>query len=84
MEVEGAFIDIGRIPNADFVKKVGINLDKGYIIVDQRQRTNIEGIFAVGDVTTCLHKQAGKAVGDAVVAATEAYGYIKNPYYYKK
>jgi len=84
MEVDGAFIEIGRIPNTEIVKRLGVNLTDGYIIVDQRQRTNIEGVYAAGDVTTSPHRQIGKAVGDAIVAATEAYGYIKRPYYYNK
>jgi thioredoxin reductase (NADPH) len=83
MEVGGAFIAIGMIPNTEIVRKLGVKLDNGYILVDQRQMTNIEGIYAAGDVTMCPHRQIGKAIGDAIVAATEAYGYIKRPYYYK-
>jgi thioredoxin reductase (NADPH) len=84
MEVDGAFIDIGRIPNVDFLKNTGVKIENNYIVVDQRQRTNIEGIYAVGDVTKGPYKQVGKAIGDAVVAASEAHGYIENPYYYKE
>lgn len=83
IDAQGAFIDIGRIPNIDLVKGSGIIIEDNYIVVDQRQRTNIEGIFAVGDITLSPYKQIGKAIGDAVVAASEAYGYIKNPYYYR-
>lgn len=85
MEVDGAFIEIGRIPNTKIAKRLGVKLDdKGYIIVDERQKTNIEGVYAAGDVTITPYRQIGTAIGNAIVAATEAYGYIKQPYYYGK
>ncbi len=83
IKADGAFIDIGRIPNIDLVKGIGVKIENNYIIVDQRQKTNIDGIFAIGDITTSPYKQIGKAVGEAVIAASEAYGYIKRPYYYR-
>ncbi len=57
--------------------------EEGYIIVDERQRTNIVGVYAAGDVTNGPVKQVGTAVGQAIVAATDAFGYVKRPYYYK-
>ena len=60
-------------------------MDKdGYIIVDNRQRTSIGGVYAAGDVTTSPVRQVGTAVGQAIIAATEAFGYVKQPYYYKR
>jgi len=83
-EVDGVFIQVGEVPNSQFAKEAGVEVDKGgYIIVDERQRTNINGVYAAGDVTTGPVKQVGTAVGQAIVAATEAFGYIKRPYYYK-
>lgn len=85
VEVDGVFIQVGEVPNSQFARDAGVNVDnRGYIIVDSRQRTNIEGVYAAGDVTTCPVKQIGTAVGQAIVAATDAYGYIKRPYYYKE
>jgi thioredoxin reductase (NADPH) len=83
LDINGVFIDIGRIPNSECIKETGIETLNEYIVVDHKQRTNIEGIYAVGDITNSPHKQIGKAIGDAVIAASEAYGYIKRPYYYK-
>jgi len=84
IDVDGIFIQVGEVPNSQFAKKAGIAVDKdGYIIVDERQRTSIGGVYAVGDVTTGPVKQIGTAVGGAIVAATEAFGHIKRPYYYK-
>jgi len=83
-EVDGVFMQVGEVPNSQFAKEAGVEVDKGgYIIVDERQRTNISGVYAAGDVTTGPLKQVGTAVGQAIVAATEAFGYIKRPYYYK-
>ncbi len=83
--VDGVFIQVGEVPNTQFAKEAGISLDKGgYIIVDERQRTNIGGVYAAGDITNCPVKQIGSAVGQAIVAASEAFGYIKQPYYYKR
>ncbi|MBS7648470.1 thioredoxin-disulfide reductase [Candidatus Bathyarchaeota archaeon] len=82
MEVDGIFIFVGETPNSEFARVSGIKVDeKGYIVVDTQQRTNIAGVYAAGDVTTCSVKQIGTAVGQAIVAATEAYKYIKKPYY---
>lgn len=84
VDVDGIFVQIGEVPNTQLAKATGVELDeKGYIVVDVRQRTNIPGVFAAGDVTNRSVKQIGTAVGEAIVAATEAFGYAKRPYYYK-
>ncbi|UCE15858.1 MAG: thioredoxin-disulfide reductase [Candidatus Bathyarchaeota archaeon] len=84
INVDGVFVQVGEVPNSQFAKEAGIEVDKGgYIVADDRQRTNINGVYAAGDVTTGPVKQIGTAVGQAIVAATEAFGYIKRPYYYK-
>jgi len=84
LKVDGVFVQIGETPNSAIAKDAGVKLDRdGYIVVDQRQRTNLQGVYAAGDVTTCPVKQVGTAVGQAIIAATEAFGYIKRPYYFK-
>jgi len=84
IDVDGVFVQVGEVPNSQVAKEAGVSVDKeGYIIVDERQRTNIEGVFAAGDVTVNPVKQIGTAVGQAIMAAVEAFGYIKRPYYYK-
>jgi len=84
IEVDGVFVQVGEVPNNQIAVKAGVKVDeRGYIIVDERQRTNIPGVYAAGDVTNGPVKQVGTAVGQAIVAATEAFGYIKRPYYYK-
>ena len=84
INVDGVFVQVGEVPNSQVAKEAGVEVDKGgYIVADARQRTSINGVYAAGDVTTGPVKQIGTAVGQAIVAATEAFGYIKRPYYYK-
>jgi len=84
VEVDGVFVQIGEVPNSQLASKASVKVDEdGYIIVDGRQRTNIAGVYAAGDITNGSVKQVGTAVGQAIVAATQAFGYIKRPYYYK-
>ena len=85
IETDGIFINVGEEPNSQIAKTAGIQVDKrGYIIVDSKQRTNIPGVYAAGDVTNCPIKQIGVAVGQGIIATEEAYGYIRRPYYYKE
>jgi len=82
--VDGVFIQVGEAPNSQQARKAGVNVDRaGYIIADVRQQTNIAGVYAAGDVTNHPVKQVGTAVGQGITASLEAYGYIKQPYYYK-
>jgi len=82
--VDGVFVQVGEDPNSQLAKEGDVAVDEdGYIIVDTRQRTNIEGVYAAGDVTNHPVKQVGTAVGQGITAALEAYGYIRRPYYYK-
>ncbi|MEM2913071.1 MAG: thioredoxin-disulfide reductase [Candidatus Bathyarchaeia archaeon] len=82
LSVDGLFIFVGEVPNSEFAKKAGVMVDEGgYIIVDALQRTNIKGVYGAGDVTACPIKQIGTAVGQAIIAATEAFKYVRKPYY---
>jgi thioredoxin reductase (NADPH) len=84
INVDGVFVQVGEAPNSQIAKEAGIKVDKaGYIVVDNRQRTNVSGVYAAGDVTNGPVKQIGTAVGQAIVAANEAFCCIKRPYYYK-
>jgi thioredoxin reductase (NADPH) len=84
INVDGVFVQVGEVPNSQFAKEAGIEVDeRNYIVTDARQKTNIHGVYAAGDVTNGPVKQIGTAVGQAILAATEAFGYIKRPYYYE-
>jgi thioredoxin reductase (NADPH) len=81
LPVDGVFVSIGTIPNSDLGKKEGVMVgEKGYILVNKNQETNIPGIFAAGDVTGGV-MQISTAVGEGCIAALSAYDYIKNPYW---
>jgi thioredoxin reductase (NADPH) len=83
--LDGVFVQIGEAPNSQQAKEAGVDVDEdGYIKIDIRQRTNIVGVYAAGDVTNHPVKQIGTAVGQGITAALEAYAYIKRPYYYKQ
>ena len=82
IEVDGVFIQVGEDANSQVAQNAGIKVDtQGYIKVDSSQKTNIEGVYACGDVTTCQEKQIGTAVGQGIVAALGAFGYVKRPYH---
>lgn len=75
LNVEGAFVEIGLIPNSDFDKITKHN-EVGEIIVDSRNSTNIEGIFAAGDVTNVPEKQIIIACGEGSKACLSAFRYL--------
>lgn len=73
LEVSGYFCAIGHTPNTDFLKgQITLN-DKGYIVwpVSHRTNTNIEGVFAAGDVADDYYKQAITAAGSGCQAALD-------------
>ncbi len=73
VETDGVFIYVGLTPQSDFVKGLGVELDrKGYIITDRNQRTNLERVYAAGDITG-LQAQIAVAVGQGAIAALSAY-----------
>ena len=82
ISVEAVFVQIGEAPNSKIAQAAGLQVDNhGYIMTDAFQRTNINGVYAAGDVTSHPVKQVGTAVGQGITAALEAYGYIRRPYY---
>jgi len=85
LPVDALFVQVGETPNSQLAAAAGVEVDEnGYIKVDVHQRTNIEGVFAAGDVTNYPVKQVGTAVGQGITAALEAFAYIRQPYYKKQ
>lgn len=69
IETDGVFFQLEEIPNSQLAEQAGIKADeKGYIIVDEKGRTNINDVYAVGDVTNHPVKQVITAVAQAAVA----------------
>jgi len=82
LPVNGVFVQVGEDPNSQIAGQAGVETDaEGYVKVDILQHTNIDGVFAAGDVTNQPVKQVGTAVGQAITAAVEAYNFIRRPYY---
>jgi thioredoxin reductase (NADPH) len=74
--VDGCFLFIGYVPNTEMFKGQ-INLIKqGYVTTNEKMETNIEGVFAVGDVRDKFLKQVATAVGDGAIAGVGAEKYI--------
>jgi len=79
LELDGLFIEIGREPRSGLAKMLKVKLDeKDEIIIDHTGHTNVDGVFAAGDVTDSDFKQAIVSSGEGVVAAYNAYVFINN------
>lgn len=74
--VDGVFIFIGHIPNTELFTGVIDMDDQDYLVVDKLQRTNIEGVFAAGDVHDHVFRQAITAAGAGAAAAISAEKFI--------
>lgn len=74
VNTDGVFIYVGLVPQTAFLKGSGVKLsDRGYIVTDQKGRTNVEGIYSVGDVTQGTEAQIATAVGDGCRVAITIY-----------
>ncbi|MGB7958148.1 MAG: FAD-dependent oxidoreductase [Minisyncoccia bacterium] len=78
LAVDGVFVEIGLVPNSDFVKDLVDRDAYGAVKVDARtQMTSCPGIWAAGDVTDALYKQNNTSAGDAIKAALNVYDHLK-------
>ncbi|MBK3747298.1 alkyl hydroperoxide reductase subunit F [Stutzerimonas balearica] len=76
LELEGIFVQIGLLPNSDWLKGT-VNLSRfGEIEVDAKGQTNIPGVFAAGDVTTVPYKQIVIALGEGAKASLSAFDHL--------
>ncbi len=76
IQIEGIFIQIGLLPNTDFVKTT-LDLSKfGEIMIDNHNQSSLPGLFAAGDVTTVPYKQIITAMGEGVKASLGAFDYL--------
>ncbi|TEU24956.1 alkyl hydroperoxide reductase subunit F [Alkanindiges illinoisensis] len=77
IELEGIFVQIGLLPNTDWLKTSGVELSpRGEIVVDARGETSVPGVFAAGDATTTPYKQIIIATGEGAKAALSAFDYL--------
>ena len=74
--LEGVFVQIGLVPNTEFLKGT-VELSKfGEIVVDAKCHTNLAGVFAAGDVQDKTYRQAVTAAGSGCMAALDAERYL--------
>lgn len=77
LAVDGIFVEIGALPNSEFVKGLVDMNELGEVVINHRTAaTSHPGIFAAGDVTDEAFKQNNISAGDAVKAALSAYNYL--------
>ncbi|MDC8758052.1 alkyl hydroperoxide reductase subunit F [Janthinobacterium fluminis] len=76
VELEGVFVQIGLVPNSEWLKGTLALSRHGEIEVDARGQTSIPGVFAAGDVTTVPYKQIVIAVGEGAKAALSAFDHL--------
>ena len=76
VELEGIFVQIGLLPNTDWLKGVIDLSPRGEIIVDNKGETSVPGVFAAGDCTTVPYKQIIIAMGEGAKASLGAFDYL--------
>lgn len=77
LEVEGCFIQVGLVPNTEWLKESEVKLtDRGEILVDGEGKTSLEGVYAAGDATNTVFKQIVIAAGSGATAALGAFNYL--------
>ena len=80
IKLDGLFIEAGSVPSASLVKELNVNVnDSGYIIINSNGATNIEGVYAAGDITNGSNglRQIVTAVSEGAISATSIYKYLK-------
>ncbi len=76
VELEGIFVQIGLVPNSEWLDGAVARSNRGEIEIDARGATNVPGVFAAGDVTTVPYKQIVIAMGEGSKAALSAFDYL--------
>lgn len=76
VELEGIFVQIGLLPNTEWLKDVVALSPRGEVVIDDRGQTNLPGVFAAGDCTTVPYKQIIIAMGAGSTAALSAFDHL--------
>ncbi len=76
LDVDGVFIEAGAVAATEILKSLNVKMDKGYIITGKNCKTNVDGVFAAGDVTTSEMRQMITAAGEGAIAAKNAYEFL--------
>jgi alkyl hydroperoxide reductase subunit F len=76
LALEGVFVQIGLLPNTEWLTDAVERTDRGEVVVDDRGATSVPGIFAAGDCTTVPYKQIVTAMGMGSTAALSAFDHL--------
>ncbi|CUB04595.1 alkyl hydroperoxide reductase subunit F [Marinomonas fungiae] len=76
LELAGIFVQIGLVPNSEFLKGSLELTERGEVIIDTHGRTSMEGVFAAGDVTNVPYKQIIISMGAGATAALGAFDHL--------
>ncbi len=77
MPIDGVFVYVGTVPQTDFLKNSGLELDsRGYIVTNEQMETNIDGVYGVGDARVKYLRQVVTAANDGAIAAVVAEKFI--------
>ena len=76
LELAGIFVQIGLMPNSEWLKETISLTERGEIIVDGKGETSLPGVFAAGDVTNSAYKQIIIAMGSGATASLGAFDYL--------
>lgn len=76
VELEGIFVQIGLLPNSDWLKGTVELSDRGEVVIDARGQTSVPGVFAAGDCTTVPYKQIIIAMGAGATASLSAFDHL--------
>jgi len=80
LAVDRVIIAVGLVPNTEVFDHLGVKMNNRFIHVDNEMRTNIEGIFAAGDIVS-VYQLASVAAAQGALASHNAYKYIRKPYW---
>lgn len=78
LDLDCIFVAIGRGADTDIIDTLVIRDEKGYIVTNTQMQTNINGVYAVGDIRNTPLRQIVTAVSDGAIASVTAFNYIKN------
>jgi len=73
IDLDGIFVQIGLLPNSAFIKDLVETNRFGEIVIDEKCRTSVKGVYAAGDVTTVPYKQIIVSMGEGAKAALTAF-----------
>jgi len=82
LKVDKIVLAVGLKPNTEMFAELGIKTDeRGYVITDAMQRTNVEGVFAVGDIVRGAFRLLIVGAAHGAIASQKIYEYVRKPYW---